>query len=61
MLLSIYVGLAFYFLFHANLPTLQIWVPTCIVYVVTSGVGLLADWVPLGDSDARAAEAGGLT
>lgn len=61
LLLSIYVGLAFYFLFHANLPTLQIWLPPCIVYVVTSGVGLLADWVPLGDSDASAAEVGGST
>ena len=47
VLLSAYVGTAFYFLFHANLPDLQIWVPPFIVYTVTTGVGLLADWVSL--------------
>ena len=47
LLLSVFVGLAFYFLFHANLPSLKLWIPPCIVYIVTSGVGLLADWVPL--------------
>jgi len=47
LVLSVYTGTAFYFLFHANLPALQIWIPPSIAFIFTSGVGLLADWVSL--------------
>ena len=48
-MLSLYAGTAFYFLFHANLPALQLWVPPLVCYIVTSGIGLLAEWVSLNE------------